>query len=119
MLAHDEIRQRAAVALDVTGKAKRHADARLVLDANHLRGQPKRLVLTRKVQIELGLGARCHRARGSHEQAATRYIFDKPIDDDAIDFELGPGPDRDSNCCPLVHVVKATLATHHLESNPF
>src|SRR6185369_15738166 len=26
---------------------------------------------------------------------------------------------RDSNCCPLVHVVKATLATHPQESNPF
>jgi hypothetical protein len=33
--------------------------------------------------------------------------------------KLGAHADRDSNGCPLVHVVKATLATHHPESNPF
>jgi hypothetical protein len=105
--------------LDVTDKPQCHPNARRVLDTNDRRGQPKRLILTRKVQIQLRLRARCHGPRSTHEQPVARHVFDQPIDDDAIDFELSARSDRDSNCCPLVHVVKATLATHHPESNPF
>lgn len=116
MLAHDEVRQRPAIALDVADKPQRHPGAGLVLDANDLGNKMKRL-FAGEIEVDLGGLARTKLPRGSHEQAIARHIFDETVDDDAVCAELSANADRDSNSCPLVHVVKATLATYQPDCN--
>src|SRR5688572_4523411 len=119
MLAHDEIRQWSPVALDIADKPQRHPRPCRVLDADNLSDKVQSF-LAGKVEIELGRKPRRKMPRRPHKQPASRDILDKAVDyQSAIDAKLSTGPDRDSNCCPLVHVVKATLSTHFLESNPF
>ena len=104
--------------LDIADKPQRHAGARLLLDAHDLGFEMKRL-FAGEIEIEIRGRAWMHLARRPHEETVARDVLDQAIDDEAIGTELGARPDRDSNSCPLVHVVKATLATHHQESNPF
>jgi hypothetical protein len=118
VLAHDEVGQRSAVSLDVADEAQRHPGARLVLDPDDLRGEMNRL-FARQIEIDLGGLARTQLSGRAHEQPVARDILDESVDDEAVRPKLSTHSDRDSNCCPLVHVVKATLATYQPESNPF
>jgi hypothetical protein len=116
VLAHDEVRERAALPNFIAYEPKTHAGARKSLDPHHLGGKLEPL-FARQVDRELGRRARFHLSRGPHEEPTPGHVLDEPIDHEPIDPKLRPGADWDSYGCPLVHVVKATLATHHQERN--
>ena len=111
MLAHDEVRQRTELRIAVIDEAQREPGARLGLHAHDLGVEPDR-VLAGDVEIDLERRALVHDARGAHEQPVARYILDQPVDHHPMHTTLRARPDRDSNSCPLFHVVKATLATY-------
>ena len=67
VLAHDEVRQWAAVPLDISDEAERHTGARLGLDANHFCFQMKGL-FAGQIEVELGRCTGLELTRRSHEE---------------------------------------------------
>jgi hypothetical protein len=116
VLAHDEVRQWAAMAIGIAKEPKSHSSARRSLDSHHL-GRKLEALLAGKVDRELGGSARLEVPGRPHEGATSRYVLDKSVEDEPVNAELSPRPDRDSYGCPLVHVVKVTLATYKPDGN--
>ena len=118
MLAHDEVRQRPRGLIAVADEAHAESGAGLVLDANDLDGKVEDGFLAGKHELELGGSAGTDELSDPEKKTAARDILDESVEDDTGDATLRTSSDGDSNSSPLVHVVKATLATYCEESNP-
>jgi hypothetical protein len=116
VLAHDEVGEGTAMSFGIADEFQRHPVVRFFLNANDLGGEMKRF-FAREIEVDLGGLAEVNVARGAHEQATARDIFDEPVDDEPLRATLHAHPDTDSNCCPLVHVVKRRLLTYVHEIN--
>jgi len=110
VLAHDEVRERPPRRIAVD-KPQRHPGPRIALDPNDLCDQQDRF-FAGQIEMDLDGRPRPDDLGRAHEQPATADIFDKTVDNESMRATLRADSDRDSNSCPLVHVVKATLATH-------
>ena len=119
MLAHDEVRERSASGQRerIVRESQSHTVALVGLDAHDFSRKLHERILAGQLEIELDRRSWIELTLRGQEGAAARDIFDETVDNEPGHLALRPDADRDSNCFPLVHVVKATLATYVCKIN--